>query len=246
MIHIFYPGIGEESATRLSKHLDQLGAKNELHWAKEGDFKKGKDDLCVNWGSPRARKFGNAAPWLNKGVVLNKLLHFEQMKAAGVPIPTFVKGSRPTSGTWLGRQLQHWDGNDLEKKLTTADYWVERVEIKDEYRVHCFKGKVLRASLKVPVERWTYKGKVFTGKANPNFRIGDFWGTSDKDYAAEIPKLCAMAAAAVTAVGYDFGGVDVATLRGGGAVVFEVNSAPWLGGDAATKYAKLIIAEAKK
>lgn len=245
MIHIFYPALGEDSAKTLSNHLTALGAKATLQYAKDGEFAKEKGDLCVNWGSHKAKKFGDKAKWLNKSVVLNKLLHLKQMKAAGVSTVEFVVGPKPSSGVWYGRQLKHWDGSDLEQSLTSADFWVKHVEIKEEYRVHCFKGQILRASLKVPVEKWEWRGKTYEGKAHPKFKIGDFWGTSSYDYQKEIPKLCKVAAEAVKAVGYDFGGVDVCLLAGGDPVVLEVNSAPWLGGDAADKYAKLIIKEAQ-
>ncbi len=230
MIHIYYANEGAESAENLQKRIRELGVRCERHHG--GDFEKTTGDLCVNWGTSGASRFGTKCRWLNKGVYVDKLRHFQQMQRAGVMIPEF-RMERPVDGTWYARMCNHMDGSDLERNLQHGDYYVQHVDIDEEYRVHVFRGDVLRASRKVHMP----------GTPRTKFRCGDSWGFSNRNYKEDLSReFLQQTSAAVEAIGYDFGGVDIATTAGGGVVVFEVNSAPWLGGEMQAAYARKIVA----
>jgi hypothetical protein len=230
MIVLFYAGVGEESAELLCKEIKNLGAEVKLIWQKDGLSTNTLDKakLLVSWGAYGAREYlGN---WLNHKIHANKLNQLIKLSEASVPVPKFMPGM-PGQAGWYARKIKHRDGNDLAKKLMEGDFYVKHVDTTKEYRVHVFKGKILRASLKVPLN----------DKAKLPFRTGDNWGFSSKNYASLLGPCGDAALAAVAAIKYDFGGVDVALTPGGKAVVFEVNAAPWLGGDAARRYAKAIV-----
>lgn len=229
MIYLFYAGVGEESAKTLQQEIKNLGADCVLVWQKEPDFLPAKADLNVNWGAYTAREYGGK--WLNARIHANKFKQLDRMMRAGVPVPAFMTG-KPGSSKWYARSFSHRDGDDLAKQLEIGDFYVKHVDTVEEYRVHVFKGKILRASLKVPLNR----------KAKLPFRTGDNWGFSSKDHRDSLGPCGPAALAAVAAIKYDFGGVDVALTTSGEAVVFEVNAAPWLGGDSSRKYAKAIVA----
>lgn len=230
MIHIYYAAGGSESAENLFKKIEELGTQARMH-GRGGDFDKSPGDLCVNWGTSSARHFGGRARWLNKNVYVDKLAHMRRMADARVPVPEVVVGERPRTGKWYARLTQHMDGSDLERNLDRGDFYVRHVDIAEEYRVHVFRGEVLRASRKV----------LMPGFRATTFRCGDAWGFSNANYIDRVGQnLLRAAQRAVEAIEYDFGGVDVAETADG-PVVFEVNSAPWLGGEMQRAYAKRII-----
>jgi hypothetical protein len=230
MIRIFYAGVGEESAQALAKEIKSLGANVALHWQKDGlkGHHLGDGNFLVNWGAYTARDFPGT--WLNQRIHANKFKQLERLHEHDVPVPKFMTG-KPGSAKWYARLIKHRDGDDLSKGLETGDFYVQHVDTVKEYRVHVFKGKILRASLKVPLD----------AQATLPFRTGDHWGFSSKNHKDILGPCGDAALAAVAAIKYDFGGVDVALTPAGKAVVFEVNAAPWLGGDSSRKYAKAIV-----
>lgn len=228
MIYLYYAKIGAESAERLAEEIANLGANVTLKLAGE-HFKYNSDDLCVSWGVPVKTKTGT---WLNRAVNSDKLYQLQTLAAHGVPTPCVSFQPGPAK---YARLKKHHDGSDLVQQLSTGDYYVQHVKTTSEYRVHVFDGTVLRASLKV----------ACGPQPHPIFKVGAGWGFSSHNYAPELSaRLLNTAIRAVECVGLDFGGVDIATTADG-VVVFEVNSAPWLGGDASRKYAKCIVTRAK-
>lgn len=235
MIHVYYSSVGKESALALTERIQSLGAPVKAHPQDDGDFSKERGDLCVNWGATASR-FGTKARWLNKGAFFNKLEHLRLFHNAGVPVPE-VRMERPADGKWYARRLEHRDGNDLLQGLVRGDYYVRHVDTTREFRAHVFRGEVLRASLKVRSDRFLEPGE----SANDVIRTGNGWVFSERNYRSDVPTLCRASARAVETLGYDFGGVDVGEQPDGSPIVFEVNSAPWLGGEMQRSYAERII-----
>lgn len=135
-------------------------------------------------------------------------------------------------GTWLGRMNSHVGGDDLLDPPEQADFYSKKVDFVKEFRVHSFMNKSIRAGVK----------EVREGFRNPHAWIRSWdggWrikydGVSSKQKHREI------AHAAVTALGLQFGAVDIGELRDGSLVVLEVNRAPGLEGGTVTAYAEAI------
>jgi hypothetical protein len=229
VIRLYYAAAGAESAHKLTAIMRELGATVVEHRQKSAEFIKESGDLCVNWGGSQARHSGGT--WLNHRITTNKLTMLKKFADAGVPTVKFLIGM-PGAADWYARKIEHCDGDDLGAHLEYGDFYVQHIDTVKEFRVHVFQGAIIRASLKVPLD----------AQAKLPFRTGDHWGFSSADWKNDLGACKEAAISAVAALDYDFGGVDVATLPGGKPVVFEVNSAPWLGGDAARKYAKVILA----
>lgn len=237
MIHVYYASVGSESALALVEMIKKCGGQVEAHKQHDRDFKKVAGDLCVNWGASTAKKFGDKTAWLNKGVWFNKLDHLNKFREFGVPTVE-VRQDNKAPGRWLARSLEHRDGDDLEQALGHGDYFVKFVETKVEYRAHVFQGEVLRFSEKRPSTKFLEPGEKIHGE----FRIGNGWVFSDANFMGQVgPRMKKAAVDAVAALGYDFGGVDIAYQANGQPIVFEVNSAPWLGGEMQRAYAERII-----
>ena len=233
MIKILYAKIGYESATALKAQLESMGHKVSKRWQKDGIGIPA--DLYVNWGAYSARDY--TGRWLNHKIHANKYNQLKRLANAGVPVPKFMD-NKPYQPGWYARKFVHHDGGDLSANLEVGDYYVKHVDVKKEYRIQVFQGKILRASLKVPT----------SPEAKLPFRTGPFWGFGSKDHGPTLGEPGAVAVNAVAALGYDFGGVDLGITANGGAVVFEVNAAPWLlpGGDACRKYAQCIVEALQK
>jgi hypothetical protein len=227
---IVYCQIGSEGATSLVKKLEELqvpvkrlrtpvGLNNHV---KEGD-------VVVSWGG-YTRKGGHPnAIWLNEGRGFNKLKQLKMLQEKEVLVPSFSLS--PVAG-WLGRTADHHEGLDLLAPPAHPSYWVPKLSITTEYRVHIFKrGEEyvsVRAGTKVPridtphewVRSWTGGWKISYG--NPTNPVSQA--------VREAAKL------AVKALGMDFGAVDLGIVEGK-VVVLEVNCRPGLEGGTIERYA---------
>lgn len=151
--------------------------------------------------------------------------------ALGRPIPTAPAAD---NGEWVGRVNDHTGGTDLLTPPPTPDYFVRKLDIVEEYRVHSFLGKSIRAGLK----------KVRDGFANPNPWIRSYdggWSISYDGFKS-TRELRELADKAVKALSLDFGAVDIGKLRDGSLVVLEVNRAPGLEGGTVEAYRTAITA----
>lgn len=186
-----------------------------------------KADLVVCWG------FRAPNEALNNHIVGNKYRELEMLKNAGVNVPNFSQ-DKPEVDGWLARTLKHRAGNDLAANLMDGDFYVQKIDnVAHEFRVHVFGDKIIRAGIKVATEN-----------AHPWIRsLKQGW---QLDYGQACQnviknKVRKAAKAAIKALNYDFGAVDVALLTSGKVIVFEVNSAPGLvTPNTAIAYAKTI------
>lgn len=178
--------------------------------------------LLVGWGEEVPHR---AARTLNpRAASLGKYRELETLAAAGIPVP---RVSRTRREGWLGRASSHHDGNDLLSTPTQPQFYVELVPTDWEYRMNVFNNEVFRTGLKIrksgveahPFIRtgaggwtWTYDQSALNRKGTPRSR----------------QPFREVAVAAVRALGYDFGAVDIGRKPDGTPVVYEVNSAPAL------------------
>jgi hypothetical protein len=138
--------------------------------------------------------------------------------------------------TWLARRNNHVGGIDLLGELREGEYYSKKEDIVEEYRLHIFNGRSIRAGKKVK------QATRPDGRTAPHAWIRSFdagWNIVYDGFAStkEQRKL---AASAVKALGLDFAAVDVAKLSNGKLIVLEVNRAPGVEGNTVATYAKKI------
>lgn len=139
-----------------------------------------------------------------------------------VPVDTAV---------WLGRLRNHVAGNDLLNPPARPDYYVKKMSLVAEYRVHSFRGVSIRAGKKVKVEG--APSHEWVRSLLGGWKIS-YDGQSVKQRHRDLAHL------AVQALGLDFGAVDLGETATGKVVVLEVNRAPGLDGGTITAYANAI------
>lgn len=148
-------------------------------------------------------------------------------QALNTPIPT------TTPGEWLARRNNHVGGNDLLNP-GQADYYAKKEDFVEEFRIHSFKGRSIRAGKKVQ------RTEGFNGTPHPWIRSWDAgWRIVYNDITG-TRGLRDLAHAAVAALGLDFGALDIGQKRDGSLIVLEVNRAPGLGEGTAERYADAI------
>lgn len=140
---------------------------------------------------------------------------------------------------WLPRKNNHIGGNDLlTDNLADADFYSKKENIVEEYRLHMFKGKSIRAGKK------TAKATRPDGRTAPHQWIRSLdagWFINYEGFKS-TKDMRAIAAKALKALGLDFGAVDIAKKADGTLIVLEVNRAPGLEGNTIQTYARKIIA----
>lgn len=150
------------------------------------------------------------------------------------PIPTATP-ARDT-GEWIGRTFGHVGGNDLLAPPATPDYFSRRIALTEEYRVHSFDGRSIRAGRKVLREGYSINGDSTPLRASSWIRSFDGGWRINYDNFESTRVMRELAAAAVEALGLQFGAVDIGVTATGAFVVLEVNRAPGLEGGSVTTY----------
>lgn len=230
---------GSRSATALAA---ALGAR--VLRTTGSTFRPRAADLIVNWGG--SAPIEGPARVLNSpaavAVASNKRSSFEAFRAAGVSIPDFwtARADVPDDAfPCVCRTILSGHSGagivvaETREQLVDAPLYVRYVPKQDEYRVHVFQGRVIavqRKARRLDVE-------------NPNWRIRNhangFVFARDGVVAPEL--VVNSAISAVSALGLDFGGVDVIwNDRRGAAYVLECNTACGLEGATVDDYAGAI------
>lgn len=214
-------------------------------------FKPRLDDVVINWGNSTDPVWGAHAPAPincpgNIAISVNKKTTFDRLKGH-CRMPIHSEG--PAALIWFNEGLdivcRHnlvgfgGDGielvnNKTHKELPKAPLYVQYKKKKDEFRVHVFKGEVIDVTHK----------KVKEGAENVNRQIRNYangWVYCRE--GIEVPEdVTVQAIKAVTALGLDFGAVDVIwNHKEQQAYVLEVNSAPGLEGQTITSYKNAIL-----
>jgi len=134
---------------------------------------------------------------------------------------------------WLPRRNNHVGGSDLLNRTVNADFYSKKEDIREEYRLHIFRGKSIRAGVKVPREN-DENGNPIT----PHAWVRSFDGGWRIQYDGfkSNKQQRSLAASAVGALGLDFGAVDLGLLASGEYIVLEVNRAPGIEGGSVEAY----------
>ena len=130
----------------------------------------------------------------------------------------------------VGRKKYHWGGSgfnfirNVEQLIDDhqSDYWLEYIDGEDkrEYRVHVFKGEVIRVQRKREKEGFENRPLHNECRSHKN---GWYFSLCDRDRVH--PTIMEEAVKAVSSLRYDFGAVDVIRVPGQDrTVVLEVNS----------------------
>ncbi len=225
-IHIWCPRASEsavklrdairETGQRCFKSQPGTGESRALFQSFMRRVKRG--DVWVGWGPPPCNtvaldlcsaKLNHPSNWYNKR---DQLI---QLAAQGIPCPEVFDGP---GNNRLGRNLYHQEGNDLLSGRG-RDYWVQRVNLTAEFRIHVFGGLSIRAGIKRPREAGHHPWiRTYTA----GWKIDYSTGKKIKDSRRVMAKR------AVAALGLDFGAVDIGVTDRDQMVVLEVNTAPGL------------------
>lgn len=173
------------------------------------------------------------------GTTINGQAHlkdgFEQLvvlRDAGVRVPEFRacdSWDTDITNMWLARKRNHSQGKDIipvgtrvrgRRRWQDSDYVVKYIpNVVREWRIHILNGHSIARALKV----WAGPGSAPT--THPIIRSRRLGWHMAHD--TKPPKgLRDVAKAAVAAVGYDLGAVDILELDDRSFVVLEVNSRP--------------------
>jgi hypothetical protein len=182
------------------------------------------DAVVIAWGE--AVKL--PCPVLNGEVLLNKLEEAQALKEGDVPT---ISVSRTAVDDWLGRSLFHHEGMDLLRPLKNPHYWVKKEGIVEEYRIHSFMGRSLRAGVKIPRDGVPHHDWIRSGRGG--------WRIAYRPHSVK-QKHRDLAHKAVRTLGLDFGAVDIGRTKTGKLIVLEVNRAPGIEAGTVEAYASAI------
>ena len=207
---------GAETGALLKEYLESRGVAVS---------RAAKPIVCYGLGT-------HVRPNLNGNCSLGKIERMALLTARGVPtVPWFSGANLPKDFTFplLARKESGHGGTDIMPVFQAEeipwriaagwDWFSQYVPVDTEYRVWVFQGKILDVYEKV-MKRPTEYAYV----AGRNFRQGFEFQVKDIN---KVPETVLMAGdAAVSALGFDFGAVDLLHGKDGRVYVLEVNTAP--------------------
>lgn len=249
---------GSDSARSLSTLLGAVRVRNFdglNFWRKNRRIKFVDDDVIIAWGDTVPDIPGVHV--INGAAVGNKYVVAKDLEAAGVPTITAFNSNpcrKNRDGTdnsedakyFLRRNNNHIGGNDLLRPNPRPDYWVTRLNIASEYRIHSFNQKSIRAGEKRLREGFSTDAAAVAASAGALQLASDWVRSFDGGWrivydAFQSNKVMReLAHKAVKALNLTFGAVDLALTADGQLLVLEVNRAPGLEGGSIEAYAKNI------
>lgn len=195
-------------------------------WEQAKDAAEGFDGLACNRNPVTLRGVQEFIDVLTR---LNALLHVPRPVAPAVP-----------QAEWLGRTNNHIGGLDLLSPPTAPAYYSRKEILNREFRVHSFLGRSIRAGVKAPREGFGLGIAGPTRQAHPWVRSYDGGWKIAYDQFESTRVMRDLAHAACTALGLQFGAVDLGEKPDGSLIVLEVNRAPGLEGGTVESYAGAI------
>lgn len=223
---------GSRSAKALA---DALGGKVLKREGSKYIRKPG--DVVINWGDSKAGTLSCLNLGGNVELASNKHQAFLKLREAGVPVPAFT--SDKSSVDWVGltvvrHKLSGHSGEGIELRdasdLPSAPLYVQYIPKKTEYRVHVVGGRVILVQRKARNPQCD----------NPDWKVrnhanGFIFVRNDVEAP---PSVVDAAKRAVSALGLDFGAVDIIwNDKQKEPYVLEVNTAPGLEGSTIDDYA---------
>ena len=217
----------------------------------------------VKWGCFPLTVTNYAGPMINGTsgeVSLNKLLCFQALAAAGIPVPQFT-AEQEVARRWCAEgcrriyerhSLRGSEGEGIrivgeggEDNLTPAPLYTKGMfGRRREYRVHVFSvGDVRRIFVQQKRRRTTGINPADNAPASTIRNLANGWIFAHNDVVAPRQATIDAAVASITALGLNFGAVDMIEMdraTDGGSVVLEVNCAPGLQGGTLDFYANAI------
>jgi glutathione synthase/RimK-type ligase-like ATP-grasp enzyme len=185
-------------------------------------------NVLIRWGSSKTFT-GKAHRVLNKKKAIelarDKYNSLIVLKKAGIEVPKISQNPSDLKFPFLARKSHHQEAKDLflclqsrdtiQAKKSGADYYIQYVPTKKEFRIHIINDKIVKVFEKIP----SYDDKMITFVRNNAFAS---FKTTDFDEANKI------ALKAVKILGLDFGAVDIILGDDNKLYVLEVNTAPRL------------------
>lgn len=243
MIYV-YCKRGSDSARALSDAVDgkRLRVFDGMNFLKAGrKVKLQPGDCIIAWGEPVPPFEGVRV--LNGVSLPNKYLVAKQLRDAGIATIEAIKNPINSKGL-IGRSYNHVGGNDLLTPVARPDFWVRKLNIVEEYRIHSFLGKSIRAGKKIVREGYSLD-KTAVDASNGTLKLASSWIRNFDggwricyDNFQSNKEMRKLAHSAVEALKLDFGAVDIGKLDDGSLIVLEVNRAPGLEGGSIDQYAK--------
>lgn len=255
-IRIYPYRVGSQGANLLRDTFQSLGFDAKL-LRREGRsrFVPRPDDLIINWGSTNDLDFGENATILNNPEAIraatSKLLTFRRLEDAEVPHVTYTTETSVARGWYdqghgvYARTLDRGrSGRGIifiaPNSIDHPSEWIDaplytKQAVGREYRVHVIGGKVVRVQKRY---KETDDNPIRSHDNGYTFITGGF----------KRPKgLKKIAVNAVSALGLDFGAVDVVNAMGTNGErrprVLEVNTAVGLEGTTVEDYVRVLIEE---
>lgn len=246
MLYIYSYKMGSKSAKELK---ESLGAKLIKH--KNSKFKPAGKKV-INWGSSSMPKgIVDNAIIINHPTAVclatNKLKTFNVLADTNVRIPKFTtdkavaaKYIQDGQTVFCRTKLTGNSGDGIViastvEQLVDAPLYTVWERIKNEYRIHVFRGQVIdkqrkARKLDVPDDKVNWKVRNLDG--------GFIFARGDCNPEQGIEEA---AINAVAALGLDFGAVDIAYTKGGKVMLLEVNTACGLMNTTLEKYTKAFL-----
>lgn len=221
--------------------------------------KHGSFGIIINWGNSQ-RRFDNAQ-YINTpeavSLASDKIKSYERFTESGTPCPAYTtdqkaartwletsassdgratKNPEPSS-TILCRKLTKGSGGrgivlaTTPEELVNAPLYTKYIKKTDEYRVHVFFGEI------IDIQQKRKRLEIDNEEVNYQIRNASNGWVYCRGGVSAPPNVGVAATSAITALGLDFGAVDIGyTIKKDLATVYEVNTAPGLEGSTLDKY----------
>ena len=250
-LRIYPYKIGSNSASLLAESLRSQGLRTFKVYP-DRNYNPRNNHVVINWGAGSLPVWygGRYYTMINNcervAGAANKLISFQELREGEVNIPDFTT-DRSIANEWIreghivvvrqkltghsGEGIILVSGNDTVPK---APLYVKYMKKKHEYRVHVFAGQVIDIQQK----------RRRTDEEPTDYKVRNHangWVYCRHDISVPHSSVCEQAVRAVSALGLDFGAVDVLWNNHYQlSTVLEVNTAPGLEGETVTHYTNAI------